>query len=168
MKEPSHLGEEGTLINISLGYEVLPLCMGPAVLRINVSQQTWVFVPPPKDLRTLFGLFTVNHVYTTKTLGKELGEKQKTLKKWLLMKYYHDKGLLGWLEGAMAPLLLFESFSINKLGLNNGTFGNLLQTQKNLELGPDISQRPVVVLVTISFAIISHILYRPVSHPLLL
>ena len=66
VKEPSHPGEEGNLINISLGYEVLPLCMGPAVLRINVSQQTWVFVLPAKDLRTLLGLFTVNHVYTTK------------------------------------------------------------------------------------------------------
>ena len=36
------------------------------------------------------------------------------------------------------------------------------------ELGPDISQGPVVVIETISFAIISHILYRPVSHILLL
>ena len=30
MKGPSHPEEEGKLINISLGYEVLPLCMGPA------------------------------------------------------------------------------------------------------------------------------------------
>ena len=117
----------------------------------------------------LLRLFTaislsVNHFYTTEILGKE----QKTLCKRLLMKHYYNKGLLGWLDGGMAPLLLFESFSINKLGLNNGTFGNLLQTPKNLELGPDISQRPVVVIVTISFAIISHILYMPVSHPLLL
>ena len=36
-----------------------------------------VFVLPPKeDLRALLGLFTVNHVYTTETLGKE-GKNKK-------------------------------------------------------------------------------------------
>ena len=77
---PSHPREEGKLISISLGYEVLPLCMGPAKLCIKVSRQTWVFILPTKeDLWTLLGLFTVNHVYTTKTLGKELGKEQKAL-----------------------------------------------------------------------------------------
>ena len=65
-------------------------------------------------------------------------------------------------------LLLLESSLINTLGLNNETFGNLLPAPKNLGLRPDISQGPVVVIVTISFAIISHILNRPVSHFLLL
>ena len=37
LEGPSHLEQEGRLINISLGYEVLPLCMGPAELCINVS-----------------------------------------------------------------------------------------------------------------------------------
>ena len=83
------------------------------------------------------------------------------------MKNYHDKGLLGWLDSGMAPPLL-KSSSINKLGLNNGTHGNLLPAPKNLGLRQDISQEPVVVIVTIFFAIISHILYRPVSHFLLL
>ena len=52
---------------------------------INVSQQTWAFILPPKeDFQTLLGLFTalslsVNHVYTTETLGKELGKEQRTL-----------------------------------------------------------------------------------------
>ena len=46
---------------------------------------------------------SVNHVYTTETLGKELGIEQKTLCKRLLMKHYHDKGLLGWLDSRMAP-----------------------------------------------------------------
>ena len=79
---PSHPEEKEKLINIVLGYEVLPLYMGPAELCINVSRQTWAFVlPPEKDFRTLLGLFTalslsVNHVYTTETLGKKL--KQKT------------------------------------------------------------------------------------------
>ena len=73
---PSHPQEEGRLINISLGYEILHLCMGPAELCINVSQQTWAFVLlPKKNFHTLLGLFTVlsfyeNHVNTTKTLGK--------------------------------------------------------------------------------------------------
>ena len=87
IKGPSHPEEEGKLINISLGYEVLPLCMGPAELCINVSRQTWAFaLPPKKDFQKLIGLFTalslsVNHVYTTETLGKELGKKQRTLYK---------------------------------------------------------------------------------------
>ena len=62
---------------------------GPAELSINVSRQTWAFtLPPKKDFQTLLGLFTafslsVNHVYTTETLGKvlgkELGKEQRTL-----------------------------------------------------------------------------------------
>ena len=73
------------LINISLGYEVLPLYMGPIKLCINVSRQTWALALPLKeDFQTLLGLFTalslsVNHVYTTETLGKELRKEQRTL-----------------------------------------------------------------------------------------
>ena len=37
LEGPSHPEEEGRLINISLGYEILPLCMGPTKLCINVS-----------------------------------------------------------------------------------------------------------------------------------
>ena len=37
LEGPSHPEEEGRLINISLGYESLPLCMGPTELCINVS-----------------------------------------------------------------------------------------------------------------------------------
>ena len=37
LEGPSHPEEEGRLINISLGYEILPLCMGPTELCINVS-----------------------------------------------------------------------------------------------------------------------------------
>ena len=83
LEGPSHPEEERKLVNISLGYEILPLCMDPTKLYINVSQQTWAFVlPPKKNFHTLFGLFTalslsMNHVYTTETLGKELGKGQK-------------------------------------------------------------------------------------------
>ena len=85
LEGPSHPEEEGRLINISLGYEILPLHMGPTKLCINVSQQTWAFVLPlRRNFHTLLGLFTalslsVNCVYTTETLGKELGKEQRTL-----------------------------------------------------------------------------------------
>ena len=60
------------------------------------------------------------------------------------------------LAGLMAKwhLLALKSSSINELGLNNGTSENLLQVLKNLELGLDISQRPVVVIVIIPSVII--------------
>ena len=77
LEEPSHPEEERKLINISLGYEILPLCMDPTKLCINVSQQMWAFIlPPKKNFHTLLKLFTAlsfyeNHINTTKTLGKE-------------------------------------------------------------------------------------------------
>ena len=82
-----------------------------------------------------------------------------------MLKHYHDKGLLGWLDSGMTPSS--HSWNPPLLGLNYETYikhKNLLPTPENLRLGPDISQGPVVVIVTISFAIISHILYRPMSH----
>ena len=76
-----------------------------------------------------------------------------------MMEHYHDKGLLGWFDGGMAPPHL-ESSSNNGLGLNNGTSGNLPQAPKNLELGLDISQEPIIVIVIIFFSIINHISYK--------
>ena len=81
LEGPSHPEKKGRLINISLGYEVLRLCMGPKELCINFSRQTWAFIlPPKKNFWTLLGQFTAlsfyeNHVNTTETLGK----KQKSL-----------------------------------------------------------------------------------------
>ena len=86
------------------------------------------------------------------------------------MEHYYDKGLLEWFDGGLAPphprIVLNkqsgpEQWDIWKLAANT-------RRRKNLKLGPGISQGPVVVIVTISFATISHILYRPVSHFLLL
>ena len=57
-------------------------------------------------------------------------------------------------------LLTHKLSSINKLGLNSNTFGNLLQILKNLELGLDISQGPVIVIVTIPSITLIHILYK--------
>ena len=85
LEGPSHPEKEGRRINVSLCYEILSLCMGPAKLCINVSQETWAFILPPKeDFQMLLGLFTtfslyMNHVYTTETLRKELRKEQRTL-----------------------------------------------------------------------------------------
>ena len=68
--------------------------MGPAELCINVSRQTWAFaLPPKKDFWKLIGLFTalslsVNHVYTTETLGKE-GKNKEHYTKGLLIRTLH-------------------------------------------------------------------------------
>ena len=76
LERPFHPEEEGRIINISLGYEVLHVCMGPTELCINVGRQTWAFVlPPKKNFWTLLGLFIAlsfykNHVNTTETLRK--------------------------------------------------------------------------------------------------
>ena len=81
LEGPSYPKKKEKLINISLGYKVLPLYMGPTKLNINVSRQTWAFIlPPKKDFWTLLGLCTAlslykTHVNPTKTLRK--GQKVK-------------------------------------------------------------------------------------------
>ena len=62
-------------------------------------------------------------------------------------------------------LLALKSSSINKLGLNNGTSENLLQVLKNLELGLDISERPVVVIVIIPSVIVIYFIQACVPLP---
>ena len=73
-------GGKKKLINTSLGYEVLPL-PGPRKI-VHTHQPTNLgFRPTSKrrlsDIAALS--LSVNHVYTIKTLGKELGKEQKTL-----------------------------------------------------------------------------------------
>ena len=81
LEGPSHPEEERRLMNISLGYVILPLRMGPAKLCTTVGQQTWAFILPPKmnfctSLRLFPALaFYENHVNTTKTPGK--GQKSE-------------------------------------------------------------------------------------------
>ena len=118
--EPSHPGEQGKLINISLG---LPLCLDPGKLCLNIGQQTWAFVLPPKeDFRTLLPFLCLWTMFTTETLGKE----QKTLCKRLLTLCWSitvTKDFLAGLKVEWHPLLL-ELSSINRVGLNNGTYGH--------------------------------------------
>ena len=83
------------------------------------------------------------------------------------MKHFHEKDSLAGLT-AEWHLLVLELSSINRLGLNNGTSGNLLRAPKNLGLGLDISQEPIIVTETISFIIINHISYKLVFRFLLL
>ena len=73
------------------------------------------------------------------------------------VEHFHDKDSLAALT-AERHLLALKSSSINELGLNNKTSGSVLQVLKNLELGLDISQEPVIV--TIPSIIIIHILYK--------
>ena len=71
------------------------------------------------------------------------------------------KGFLGGLMlGGFLGGPVLESPLIKRLGLNNGTSGNLPRAPKNLELGLDISWGPAVVIVTIPFVIIIHISYK--------
>ena len=66
-----------------------------------MSADKRAFILPPKgDLRTLLGIFivislSVNHVYTTETLGKELGIEQKTLCKEFTYKNFKYTPVLG-------------------------------------------------------------------------
>ena len=82
------------------------------------------------------------------------------------VEHYHDEGLRGWLDGGMAPPR--PRIVLDRLGLNNGTSRNLLRALKNLGLGLDISQRPVIVNISLYFIIICHISYKLVLPFLLL
>ena len=70
LEGPSHPEEEGRLINISLGYEILPLCMSQTKLCINVSTNMGFHPASKKELPHI--AWTVycpvlykNHVNTT-------------------------------------------------------------------------------------------------------
>ena len=61
--EPSHPGEEGKLINLSLGYEVLPV-PGPRKIIHKHTTTNLGFRPASKRLSYIAALFlSVNHVY---------------------------------------------------------------------------------------------------------
>ena len=109
----------------------------------------------------------MNHVYTTETLGKELGKEQKSLCKRLLMKHYHDKGLLGWLDGEMAPL--HPRILLNKqIGPEQWDIWKLAASTEELGTWTRHFTGPVLVIVIISFSIINHISYKLVFPFLLL
>ena len=73
-----------------------------------------------------------------------------------MMKHYRDKGLLGWLDNGITslhPRIILDK----QVGPEHGTYKYLPPAPKNLGLGQDISQGPVMVIVIISFTIINHI-----------
>ena len=75
------------------------------------------------------------------------------------MEHFHDKGLLGWLDGGMAPPR--PQIVLNKqIGPEQWDIWKLATNTENLEPGLDISQGPVIVIVTIPSIIIIHILYK--------
>jgi hypothetical protein len=54
---PNHPSEEGTAMNISLGYEILSLCVGHPAPCLPVSIQTWFnTLPPTQQSHTVIGL----------------------------------------------------------------------------------------------------------------
>ena len=75
------------------------------------------------------------------------------------MEHYHDKGLLRWLDGGMAPPRP-RTILDKQIGPEQWDIWNLLQAPKNLGLGLDISQGPIIVIETISFIIINDISYK--------
>ena len=83
------------------------------------------------------------------------------------VKHFHGKGLLGWLDGRMAPPL--PRIVLNKqIGPEQWDIWKLAASMENLKLGLDISQRPVIIIVTILSVVIIHILYKLVFPFLLL
>ena len=80
------------------------------------------------------------------------------------MKRFHEKDSLAGLT-AKWHFVTLKSSSINKLGLNNETSENLLQVLKNLKLGLDISQRPVIIIVIIPSVIIIYFIQAWVLLP---
>ena len=75
------------------------------------------------------------------------------------MEHFHDKGLLGWLDGGMArprPQIVLNK----QIGPEQWDIWKLATNTENLEAGLDISQGPVIVTVTIPSIIIIHILYK--------
>ena len=83
------------------------------------------------------------------------------------MEHFHDKGLLGWVDGGMThPRSLII---LNKLiGPEQWDIWKLATNTEKLGIGLDISQGPVIVIVTIPSIIIIHILYKLVFPFLLL
>ena len=115
LEGPSHPEEEGRLINIFLGYKILPLCMDPAELCINVSRQTWAFVLPPKNnFHTLLGLFTAlsfyaNHVNTTKTPRKR---EKLELKRFTYKDFKYTPVYWGRCQAKSGKLMFVANYTI--------------------------------------------------------
>ena len=86
-KGPSHSEEEGKPINISLGYEVLLLCMGPAELYITLADKRASVLPRKKDfLHCLDYLLPFLFMRTMLILLKLQGKDKEYYAKGLLIK----------------------------------------------------------------------------------
>ena len=93
------------------------------------------------------------------------------------MEHYHDRRLLGWLGCGMAPprpqIVLdkqigLKQWDIWKLAASTEELGTWTRHFSFFFFGLDISQGPIIAIAIISFAIINHILYKPMFHFLLL
>ena len=93
-------------------------------------------LPLKEDFRTLLGLFTtlslsVNHVYTTETLGKELGKEQRTLCKGFTNKNFKYIPVHWDKCQAKSGKLMFMANHMLKLKLQY--FGHLMRRVDSLE-----------------------------------
>ena len=84
-----------------------------------------------------------------------------------MMEHYHDKGLLGWLDGEMAPPR--SRIVLNKqIGPEQWDIWKLAASTEELGTWTRHFTGPVLVIVIISFSIINHISYKFVFPFLLL
>jgi hypothetical protein len=71
----AHPSEEGTAMNISLGYEILPLCIGHPTPCLPVSIQTWFnILPPTQESHTGIGLFETLSLNFTEINNTNMGK----------------------------------------------------------------------------------------------
>jgi hypothetical protein len=72
---PNHPSEEGTAMNISLGYGILHLCIDHAAPCLPVSIQTWFnILPPTQESRTGFGLLETLSLNFTEINNTNMGK----------------------------------------------------------------------------------------------
>jgi hypothetical protein len=72
---PNHPSEEGTAMNISLGYEILPLCTCHPAPCLPVSIQTWFnILPPTQESHTGIGLLETLPLNFTKINNTSMGK----------------------------------------------------------------------------------------------
>jgi hypothetical protein len=72
---PNHPSEEGTAMNMSLGYEILPLYVGHPAPCLPVSIQTWLNIKPPtQESHTGIELFETLSLNFTEINNTNMGK----------------------------------------------------------------------------------------------
>jgi hypothetical protein len=80
---PHHPSEEEIVMNISLGDEILPLCVGHPAPCLPVSIQTWFnILPPTKESHTGIGLFETLSLNFIEIITTNIGKPNLPNKHW--------------------------------------------------------------------------------------